>query len=418
MYKHGGVLITVRDSDKSEIVEVAKKFDSLGFNLYATPGNAAALEAAGMKVEVVHKIHESDTNNTMTLLESGKVNYIISTSAKGRLPARDSVKLRRRAVMLGIPCLTAIDTADALADSLMSRYSEINTELVDINNMREKRKVINFTKMQGCGNDYIYIDCLEKMVSSPESLSVYMSDRHFGVGGDGIVLIAPSRVADCRMIMFNLDGSEGNMCGNAIRCVGKYMYDVAGHKKKHMTVETKSGIKKLELMTLGDEVVRVKVDMGKAELDPKLIPVALEGESIVDRAVNIAGKEYKITCVSMGNPHAVVFTDLVDALDLEKLGPQFEMNGLFPERVNTEFIKVIDEHTLKMRVWERGSGETLACGTGACAAAVAACLNGFCKKGEDIKVILRGGELIIRYTDEAVYMTGNCEKVFTGSIEI
>ena len=418
MYKHGGVLITVRDSDKSEIVEVAKKFDSLGFNLYATPGNAQALEAAGMKVEVVHKIHESDTNNTMTLLESGKVNYIISTSAKGRLPARDSVKLRRRAVMLGIPCLTAIDTADALADSLMSRYSEINTELVDINNMREKRKVINFTKMQGCGNDYIYIDCLEKMVASPESLSVYMSDRHFGVGGDGIVLIAPSRVADCRMIMFNLDGSEGNMCGNAIRCVGKYMYDVAGHKRKHVTVETKSGIKKLELMTLGDEVVRVKVDMGKAELTPSKIPVALEGDMIVDRPVSINGTTYNITCVSMGNPHAVVFTDLVDALDLEKLGPQFETNELFPERVNTEFIKVIDEHTLKMRVWERGSGETLACGTGACAAAVAACLNGYCKKGEDIKVILRGGELIINYTYEAVYMTGNCEKVFTGSIEI
>ena len=418
MYKHGGVLITVRDSDKSEIVEVAKKFDSLGFNLYATPGNAKALEAAGMKVEVVHKIHESDTNNTMTLLESGKVNYIISTSAKGRLPARDSVKLRRRAVMLGIPCLTAIDTADALADSLMSRYSEINTELVDINNMREKRKVINFTKMQGCGNDYIYIDCLEKMVSSPESLSVYMSDRHFGVGGDGIVLIAPSRVADCRMIMFNLDGSEGNMCGNAIRCVGKYMYDVAGHKKKHMTVETKSGIKKLELMTLGDEVVRVKVDMGKAILEPSKIPVTLDGDMIVNRPVDYNGKTYNITCVSMGNPHAVIFTDLVDALDLEKIGPDFETHQIFPERVNTEFIKVIDEHTLKMRVWERGSGETLACGTGACAAAVAACLNGYCKKGEDIKVILRGGELIIRYTDEAVYMTGNCEKVFTGSIEI
>ena len=418
MYKHGGVLITVRDSDKSEIVEVAKKFDSLGFNLYATPGNAAALEAAGMKVEVVHKIHESDTNNTMTLLESGKVNYIISTSAKGRLPARDSVKLRRRAVMLGIPCLTAIDTADALADSLMSRYSEINTELVDINNMREKRKVINFTKMQGCGNDYIYIDCLEKMVSSPESLSVYMSDRHFGVGGDGIVLIAPSRVADCRMIMFNLDGSEGNMCGNAIRCVGKYMYDVAGHKKKHMTVETKSGIKKLELMTLGDEVVRVKVDMGKAELTPSKIPVTLEGDAIINRPVDYNRTTYNVTCVSMGNPHAVIFTDLVDALDLEKIGPDFETHEIFPERVNTEFIKVIDEHTLKMRVWERGSGETLACGTGACAAAVAACLNGYCKKGEDIKVILRGGELIIRYTDEAVYMTGNCEKVFTGSIEI
>ncbi len=418
MYKSGGVLITVRDSDKSEIVEIAKKFAALGFELYATKGNAAMLRNSGLEVTEVAKIHESDTNNTISLLESGKVNYIISTSAKGRLPARDSVKLRRRAVMLGIPCLTAIDTADALADSLMSRYSEINTELVDINNMREKKKKINFTKMQGCGNDYIYIDCLEKMVASPESLSVYMSDRHFGVGGDGIVLIAPSRVADCRMIMFNLDGSEGNMCGNAIRCVGKYMYDVAGHKRKHMTVETKSGIKKLELMTLGDEVVRVKVDMGKAELAPGKIPVALEGDMIVDRPVKIAGGDYNITCVSMGNPHAVVFTDMVDVLDLEKLGPKFEMDPLFPERVNTEFIKVIDKNTLKMRVWERGSGETLACGTGACAAVVAACLNGFCNKGEDVRVILRGGELVIRYTDEAVYMTGNCEKVFDGSIEI
>ncbi len=418
MYKHGGVLISVRNSDKSEIVEVAKKFASLGFELFATAGNAVALRDAGLSVETVHKIHESDTDNTMTLLESGRVNYIISTSAKGRLPARDSVKLRRRAVMLGIPCLTAIDTADALADSLMSRYSEINTELVDINNMREKRKTINFTKMQGCGNDYIYIDCLEKMVASPESLSVYMSDRHFGVGGDGIVLIAPSRVADCRMIMYNLDGSEGRMCGNAIRCVGKYMYDVAGHKRKHMTVETKSGIRKLELMTLGDEVVRVKVDMGKAELAPSQIPVALDGDTVVNRPVTIGGSSYNITCVSMGNPHAVVFTDLVDVLNLEKTGPVFETDKLFPERVNTEFVKVIDSHTLKMRVWERGSGETLACGTGACASVVAACLNGYCPKGEDIRVILRGGELVVNYTDDAVFMTGNCEKVFSGSIEI
>jgi len=418
MYKHGGVLISVRNSDKSEIVEVAKKFASLGFELFATAGNAVALRDAGLSVETVHKIHESDTDNTMTLLESGRVNYIISTSAKGRLPARDSVKLRRRAVMLGIPCLTAIDTADALADSLMSRYSEINTELVDINNMREKRKVINFTKMQGCGNDYIYIDCLDKMVASPESLSVYMSDRHYGVGGDGIVLIAPSRVADCRMIMYNLDGSEGRMCGNAIRCVGKYMYDVAGHKRKHMTVETKSGIRKLELMTMADEVVRVKVDMGRAEFVPSQIPVALDGDTVVNRPVTIGGSSYNITCVSMGNPHAVVFTDLVDVLNLEKTGPVFETDKLFPERVNTEFVKVINPHTLKMRVWERGSGETLACGTGACASVVAACLNGYCPKGEDIRVILRGGELVVNYTDDAVFMTGNCEKVFTGSIEI
>ena len=419
MYKNGGIFITVRDSDKPEIVEIAKKYDSLGFKLYATGGTANALRQAGMEVTVVSKIHESDTNNTMTLLESGKINYIISTSAKGRLPARDSVKLRRRAVMLGIPCLTAVDTANALADSLMSRYSEINTELVDINNMREQRRKINFIKMQGAGNDYIYIDCLENMVASPESLSVYMSDRHFGVGGDGIVLIAPSKVADARMIMFNLDGSEGNMCGNAIRCVGKYMYDYRGHKKKHMNIETKSGIKKLELMTSGDVVVRVKVDMGKAELTPFKIPVALDGDMIVDRPVDIDGEEYNITCVSMGNPHAVVFTELVDVMDLEKIGPRFEYNTkLFPERVNTEFVKVIDDHTLKMRVWERGSGETMACGTGACATVVAACLNGYCKKGEDIRVILKGGELVINYTDDAVYMTGNCDKVFEGSMEV
>ena len=419
MYKNGGIFITVRDSDKPEIVEIAKKYDSLGFKLYATGGTANALRQAGMEVTVVSKIHESDTNNTMTLLESGKINYIISTSAKGRLPARDSVKLRRRAVMLGIPCLTAVDTANALADSLMSRYSEINTELVDINNMRDQRRKINFIKMQGAGNDYIYIDCLENMVASPESLSVYMSDRHFGVGGDGIVLIAPSKVADARMIMFNLDGSEGNMCGNAIRYVGKYMYDYRGHKKKHMNIETKSGIKKLELMTSGDVVVRVKVDMGKAELTPSKIPVALDGDMIVDRAVDIDGEEYNITCVSMGNPHAVVFTELVDVMDLEKIGPRFEYNTkLFPERVNTEFVKVIDDHTLKMRVWERGSGETMACGTGACATVVAACLNGYCKKGEDIRVILKGGELVINYTDDAVYMTGNCDKVFEGSMEV
>ncbi len=419
MYKNGGIFITVRDSDKPEIVEVAKKYALLGFKLYATGGTASALRQSGMEVTVVSKIHESDTNNTMTLLDSGKINYIISTSAKGRLPARDSVKLRRRAVMLGIPCLTAVDTANALADSLLSRFSEINTELVDINNMREQRRKINFIKMQGAGNDYIYIDCLENMVSSPESLSVYMSDRHFGVGGDGIVLIAPSKVADARMIMFNLDGSEGNMCGNAIRCVGKYMYDYRGHKKKHMQIETKSGIKKLELMTSGDVVVRVKVDMGPAELTPSKIPVNLDGDMIVDRPVDIDGEEYNITCVSMGNPHAVVFTELVDVMDLEKIGPRFEYNTkLFPERVNTEFVKVIDDHTLKMRVWERGSGETMACGTGACATVVAACLNGYCKKGEDIRVILNGGELVIRYTDETVYMTGNCDKVFEGTMEV
>ena len=224
-----------------------------------------------------------------------------------------------------------------------------------------------------------------------------------------------------QMKMYNLDGSEGKMCGNGIRCVGKFLYDhgmVDINEKDEITIETLSGIKKLKAYTSGGKVNRLRVDMGKAILDPKEIPVVLDGDKVVDRPVEIAGKNYNITCVSMGNPHCVVFMDDIDNLDIETVGPEFENDKLFPERVNTEFVTVLDDHTIKMRVWERGSGETWACGTGACAVAVAACENGFCKKGEDIKIKLKGGDLIINYTDETVYMTGNAEKVFEGEVEV
>ncbi|MBR6654255.1 MAG: diaminopimelate epimerase, partial [Oscillospiraceae bacterium] len=417
MQKSGGIFLTVRDSDKPEIVDIAKKFHNLGFTLYATSGTAEVLRRAGFSSIVVRKIYEDPENNSMSLLESGKINYIVSTSARGREPAKDSVKIRRKASSLGIACLTSIDTANALADILMSRYSEINTELVDLNNMRHSKTKLEFTKMQGCGNDYIYIDCFEREVNSPESLAVFLSDRHYGVGGDGIILIEKSKVADAKMRIFNLDGSEGTMCGNGIRCVGKYLYDSRNLKKKAMTIETKSGIKQLKLVTKNDKVMRVSVNMGKAELAPANIPVLLDGENVINRKVNIGGNDYKITCVNMGNPHCVVFRDDVDGLDLAKVGPLFESNPMFPERVNTEFVSIVDKRTIKMRVWERGSGETLACGTGACAAAVAATLNGFCEKGEDIRVMLAGGELTINYTDDRVTMTGSAEKVFEGSVE-
>ena len=418
MHKRGGVFISVRNSDKHEVSDIAKKFAHLGFKIYATEGTAKVIEGAGIKVITVKKIHESD-NNPITLLESGKIQYILSTSAKGRLPARDSVKIRRRACLLSIPCVTSIDTANALADSLMSRYSEANTELVNINSLRVKKKKLHFTKMQGCGNDYIYIDCFEEKVSSPESLSVLLSDRHFGIGGDGIVLICPSKTADAKMRMFNLDGSEGLMCGNAIRCVGKYLHDVRGLQKKNITIETLSGIKTLKLFTRDNQVTGAEVNMGKAELTPSKIPVALEGDTVIDRPVEIAGGNYRITCVSMGNPHCVVFCGETDSLDLSSIGPEFENHSIFPERVNTEFIKVIDSHTLRMRVWERGSGETFACGTGACAAAAAAVENGYCKRGETIRVMLIGGDLYIRYTDDGtVYMRGSADIVFNGTVEI
>lgn len=273
---------------------------------------------------------------------------------------------------------------------------------------------LRFTKMHGCGNDYVYVNCFEEEVKDPVSLSIAISDRHFGVGGDGLVLICPSDRADAKMRMFNADGSEGKMCGNAIRCVGKYLYDHGIVRKTTVTIETLSGIKTLELFLKDGKVDSAQVNMGPAILIPSEIPVNLPGEQAVAVPVKIAGEEHAITCVSMGNPHCIVFGGDPYELDLPKIGPLFENDPLFPERVNTEFIEVLDDHTLNMRVWERGSGETWACGTGACAAAVAAVLNGFCKKGKDISVRLRGGELTIRYTDEAVFMTGKATEVFHG----
>lgn len=277
---------------------------------------------------------------------------------------------------------------------------------------------LKFTKMHGCGNDYIYFDCLEQPLENPEKVSVVLSDRHFGVGGDGIVLICPSSLADARMRMFNIDGSEGKMCGNAIRCVGKYLFDHGLVSKDDLTIETLSGIKTLKLTVKENQVQAVRVDMGPAILQPEKIPVKLPGEQAVDVPITVDGTVYRMTCVSMGNPHAVVFGSDPYELDLPKIGPLFENHPLFPQRVNTEFIQVIDSSTLVMRVWERGSGETWACGTGACAAAVAAVLNGFCQKDTDICVHLRGGDLTIRCTDDTVYMTGGAEEVFRGEAEL
>ena len=275
---------------------------------------------------------------------------------------------------------------------------------------------LHFTKMHGCGNDYIYFNCFEEPVKEPEKLAIPLSDRHKGVGGDGVILICPSEVADLQMKMYNLDGSEGKMCGNGIRCVAKFAYDRGIVKKQELHVETKSGIKTCFVHAENGKAASVTVDMGKAILSPSEIPVNLPGEKIVDQPVTVDGKEWKITCVSMGNPHCVIFGEDPDTLELEKIGPKFEKNPLFPEQVNTEFIQVIDDHTLKMRVWERGSGETMACGTGTCAAVVAAALNGYCPKGEDVLVHLRGGDLTVNYTDDRVLMTGEAVEVFEGTI--
>lgn len=276
---------------------------------------------------------------------------------------------------------------------------------------------MNFTKMHGIGNDYIYFDCTEQTVEHPEQLAVTLSDRHKGVGGDGIVLIMKSDVADFRMRMFNADGSEGKMCGNATRCIGKYVYDRGLTDKTELTLETLSGIKHLFLTTENGKVTSVKVDMGKAILTCPEIPVLSDRETFINQPITALGREWYVTCVSMGNPHAVIFYDDVETMEIDKIGPAFENHPLFPDRINTEFVKQLSDTELLMRVYERGSGETMACGTGACATVAAAVLNGKCAYDTEITVKLLGGDLHIIYQkDGTVFMRGPAEFVFDGTL--
>ena len=280
---------------------------------------------------------------------------------------------------------------------------------------------MKFTKMHGIGNDYIYIDCFKEKVNPDDMIDdiILMSNRHKGIGGDGVIFIMPSDKADVRMRMFNADGSEGKMCGNGIRCVGKYVYEHGISKSNPLTIETASGIKTLNLEVVKGNVSTVIVDMGSPILDPKLIPVDLDIERVINYPLVINNQEYLITCVSMGNPHCVIFTEDIDNINLESIGPLFENNPIFPERTNTEFIEIIDDATMKMRVWERGSGETLACGTGASASVVAAIYNNIFNRDQEIKVILKGGELYITLTqDNHVFMRGIATEVFTGEYKL
>lgn len=277
---------------------------------------------------------------------------------------------------------------------------------------------MEFTKMEGCGNDYVYVNGFTTKIENPGKVSEIVSDRHFGIGSDGLIIINPSDVADFKMSMYNADGSEGKMCGNGIRCVAKYVYDNKMTDKTTITVETLSGIKTLVLNVEEGKVKTVRVNMGKPVIFPKDIPVISEKQKIVDEPIIVDGKQYQITCVSMGNPHAVTFIDDTDSLEIEKIGPKFENHQMFPDRINTEFIQIVDRNTIKMRVWERGSGETLACGTGACASVVACVLNGLTE--DKVTVKLLGGDLTIEYDreEDTVYMTGPAKIAFTGNIDI
>lgn len=449
MKRSGGVLFSVRKTDRYELPDLAKKFYDMGFKLYATEGNAKTISDFGMEVEVVNKIHENPNDNLLSLLDSGKVDYVISTSAKGRDPRADSVRMRRHAVERDIPCLTAIDTANAIANCLKSKYTAENVELVDINQLREEKQKITFYKMDSTGNDFIVINAMNQVVKNPAGLAVRLCDRrNGGIGADSLVLIEESKIADAKMRFFNLDGTEGKMAGNAIRCVGKYLYDnnIKGIQEKHgkktdatekITIETGSGVKTLVLYKQNGKVTSVTVDMGKPLFASEEIPTSLVAvdvtncgfneenknavlpkKAVVNAPLIVAGNEYRVTCINVGNPHCVVFSKFVDKEPVTKIGPLFESHLVFPEKTNTEFVRVVGPNELKMRTWERGNGETLACGTGACAAAVASVINGFSPINQDITVKVRGGNLIVKYTGETVLLTGNTKMCYQGEVEI
>lgn len=277
---------------------------------------------------------------------------------------------------------------------------------------------MKFTKMEGCGNDYVYVNGFEEKIDNPNEVAIAVSDRHFGIGSDGLIIINPSEVADFKMCMYNADGSEGKMCGNGIRCVAKYVYDFNLTDKDVITVETLSGIKTLKLNVENGKVKTVRVNMGAPILECDKVPVKYDDEKMINKPVKVDGKTFNITCVSMGNPHAVTFINDTDNFEIEKIGPRFENNEIFPDKVNTEFIQIIDKNTVKMRVWERGSGETFACGTGACASVVASVLNGLTENKVTVKLL--GGDLEIEYNQDenTVYMTGPARVVFTGEYDI
>ena len=404
----GGVYISVDSKDKYDLIELAKKLYDAGLEIYADETNALIIDSLGIPVETV------EGEKIYSLLESEKIGYIIHTNSGRPKEIEKFIRLHRRALQLSIACLTSLDTANALADILLSRFNQYNTELTDIAKLRTEKLNIPFIKMEGTGDDYIFINNFDGSIKFPEALAIVFSDRHRGIGADGLVLIEKSEVADAKMRIFNTDGSEGRMAGNSIRCVGKYLWDNGYVSHRHITVETASGVRKLTLHLFDKKVTSVTVQMGNAEFSPVAIPVDMPGDKVVNETVTIGGKKYDITCLSVGNPHCVVICDNVYNIDVPTIGPRFENAPIFPERINTEFVKIIDKRTIRMRVWERGNGETPACGTGAVAAAIAAVENGYCEKDTDISVRVEGGELIVRYTDEGVFLTGDAEKVFEG----
>ena len=413
---NAGVLISVHDKDKPEIVGIAKKFADLGLKIYSTAKTGVGLRAAGIEVETIGDFN--DCSAVLDVLETGKIDYIVYTGSTKQSTIQNFIKIHRRAVQLSICTLTSLDTANALCDTLASRFTQRNTELVDINNLREEKMNLKFTKMQATGNDDIYFNNFCKIIPSPESLTVNFTDRHFGIGADGVVLLEGSDVADAKMVVYNNDGTQTRMAVNSIRCAAKYLYDKGIVPKTNMTIETNSGVMKVKLYTFNGEVRSATVDIGKPDFDPASIPMNIDAENAIGYEAEIGGEKFTLNCVSVGNPHCIVFRDDIDSVNLNEFGDMIRNSELLPEYINTGVARLIDKNTIKLRCYERAvNGESLSCGASAAACVVVATELGMCKKGEDITVKMPGGDLVITYTDETILVNGDTHKVYEGVVE-
>ena len=409
-----GIYFTINDQDKFEIVNIVKKFADLNLTLYATKGTCKVIKSLGLECNEVARL--SSNEEIFKLMDEGKIDYIVYTGKTDVESISNYISLHHHAILLGITVLTSLDTANALADVIAGRYNQLNTELVDINNLRKEKLKINFCKMHSCGNDYIFFNNMDNKITCPESLAINFSDRHYAIGADGIVMIEKSEVADAKMCVFNSDGSDGGLAANPLRCVAKYLFDNK-LADEYLAVETSSGVKELRVNSFNGKASSVSVKLGNPVFEGKLIPSTFDGE-VTERKITLGGKSYAVSLVNVGNPHCVVFCDKVDEIDIDAIGQQISDTGYFPCGVIVECVRVVNNVTVKMRVWDRINGETWSCGTAAAAAAVAAVKCGQCSYGEIITVKLKGGDLFVKFDESGVELDGSVKQSFEGSIEI
>ncbi len=409
-----GIYFTINDQDKSEIINIVKKFADLGLNLYATKGTADVIRSVGFECTDVARL--SSNEEIFRLMDEGKIDYVVYTGKTDIESISNYISLHHHAILLGITVLTSLDTTNALADCIAGRYTQFNTELVDINRLRKEKLKLKFSKMHSCGNDYIFFNNYDETITCPESIAINFSDRHNAIGADGVTLIEKSEVADAKMRVFNRDGSDGGMAANPLRCVAKYLFDnsLAG---ENMSIETCNGVKNLSVSSFNGKASSASVNLGAPIFDGVKIPSTFNGE-VIGKSVEFGGAQYKVTLVNVGNPHCVIFCDKVEDIDIDALGQAVIESNYFPRGAFVECVRVVNAVTLKARVWDKINGETHSCGTAAAAAAVAAVKGGSCHLGEIITVKLKGGDLFVKYSDGEVQLDGPVKLSFEGSIEI